>query len=218
MPRYRRLVVPGYPHHVTQRGVRRQKTFFDDRDYCSYLSLATDLLTSHSIEVLAYCLMPNHVHAVVIPQHDNSLASFFGKLHQRYAKYTNCRYDWSGHLWQNRFYSVVMDERHTLTALRYVERNPVRSGLVELPEDWQWSSARGNLGMTEDPLIRNRPALKFVSNWANYVSGSENPCEVAALRRMTGTGRPKGNKDFVAELESLSGRRIRMRSRGRPKK
>lgn len=218
MPRYRRLVVPDYPHHVTQRGVRRQKTFFDDRDYRAYLGIASDMLVSHSIDVLAYCLMPNHVHAVVIPRHDNSLASFFGKLHQRYAKYANCRYDWSGHLWQNRFYSVVMDERHTLTALRYVERNPVRSGLVDFPEDWQWSSARGNLGLTEDPLIPNRPALKIVSDWASYVSNSENLGELAALRRITGTGRPNGDRKFIDTLESLSGRRIRKRSRRRPKK
>ena len=217
MPRFRRLVVPSYPHHVTQRGVRRQKTFFDDQDYQTYRDIAKNLLSSHEIEILAYCLMPNHIHAVVVPRCGDVLANYFGKLHQMYAKYANCRYEWTGHLWQNRFYSVVMDERHTLTALRYVERNPVRSGLVNLVQDWRWSSARGNLGLLDDPLIPNRPALQIVSDWASYVSCSEKPQELATLRRATGTGRPKGNRNFIETLESISGRQIQLRPRGRPK-
>ena len=215
MPRFRRLVVPGYPHHVTQRGVRRQKTFFDARDYRHYLAVAEQLLRSHDIEILAYCLMPNHVHAVVVPAQTGSLAAFFGRLHQHYAKSTNSRYEWSGHLWQNRFYSVVMDECHTIAALRYVERNPVRSALVKQPQDWQWSSARGNLGLVYDPLIPGRPALEWVSDWANYVSASESSQDLKALRRATGTGRPSGSEGFIVALESATGRRIRTRPRGR---
>ena len=218
MPRFRRLVVPGYPHHVTQRGVRRQETFFDSQDYKTYREIAQNLLSSHEIEFLAYCLMPNHIHAVVVPRAGNELGSYFGKLHQMYAKYANSRYEWSGHLWQNRFYSVVMDEGHTLAALRYVERNPVRSGLVDRVQDWRWSSARGNLGLLEDPLVPNRPAVEIVPDWAGYVSGSEKPQELAALRRATGTGRPRGNPKFIETLESVTGRRIRLRPRGRQRK
>ncbi len=215
MPRFRRLVVPGYPHHITQRGVRRQKTFFDDRDYRAYLSIARSLLPGHSIEFLAYCLMPNHMHAVVVPGVQGDLAGFFGRLHHKYAKYANLRYDWSGHLWQNRFFSVVMDQRHTLSAMRYVERNPVRSGLVEAPQDWSWSSARGNLGLIDDPLIPGRPALSMVADWAGYVADNENQKDLAALRRTTGSGRPTGDDGFIDALEAASGRRIRKRSAGR---
>jgi putative transposase len=111
-----------------------------------------------------------------------------------------------------------MDERHTLVALRYVERNPVRSGLVDAPEDWQWSSAGGNLGLVDDPLIPDRPALNIVSDWPSYVSSPENMQELAALRRVTGTGRPVGEDSFIDTLESASGRRIRRRLRGRRKK
>ena len=215
MPKFRRLVVPGYPHHVTQRGVRKQTTFFDERDYRTYLSSATALLQTHPVEILAYCLMPNHIHAVVIPQRQDSLSGFFGKLHQHYATVTNLRYEWAGHLWQNRFFSVVMDERHTMTALRYVERNPVRSGLVKSPQDWPWSSARGNLGLRDDPLIPDRPALRIVKDWHKYLSAPENDLDLRKLRRETGTGRPSGTDQFIARMELLTGRQLRKRSAGR---
>ena len=218
MPRFRRLVVPGYPHHVTQRGVRRQTTFFDERDYRNYLAIARGLRPDCSLELLAYCLMPNHIHAVVIPRRQNSLAEFFGKLHHEYAVRTNCRYEWTGHLWQNRFFSVVMDERHTMTAMRYVERNPVRSGLVEAPHEWPWSSARGNLGLADDDLIIGRPALALVPDWAAYLSGPENEPDLSELRRLTGTGRPTGDDGFIETIESMSGRRVRKKVVGRRKK
>jgi putative transposase len=208
-------VVPGHPHHVTQRGVRRQNTFFDERDYRNYLTIAIGLRETCSLDILAYCLMPNHVHAVVIPRQTNSLATFFGKLHHEYAKRTNFRYEWTGHLWQNRFYSVAMDAHHTIAALRYVERNPVRSGLVSNPWDWPWSSARGNLGLTYDELIRGRPALNLVPNWATYLSGPENEPALAELRRLTGTGRPTGDDRFIDKIEALTGRRVRKKSVGR---
>ena len=218
MPRFRRLVVPGYPHHVTQRGVRRQRTFFDERDYRNYLAIARGLRPDYSLELLAYCLMPNHIHAVVIPREENSLAEFFGRLHQEYAKRTNFRYEWTGHLWQNRFYSVVMSSRHTITAMRYVERNPVRSGLVRAPDEWPWSSARGNLGLADDDLIAGRPALNIVPDWSAYLFGAENECDLRELRRVTGTGRPTGDDGFIETIESVSGRRVRKKAAGRRQK
>ena len=218
MPKFTRVVVPGHPHHITQRGVRRQTTFFDALDYQNYVRLAASLLRESSLEILAYCLMPNHIHAVVVPQRADSLALFFGKLHKRYAQQTNSRYEWTGHLWQNRFGSVVMDEQHTLTALRYVELNPVRSGLVEKPERWAWSSSRGNLGLLDDPLIPRRGALKIVPSWAEYLSTREDESALKQLRQQTGTGRPSGGPAFIEEIESITGRRIRRRTAGRRRK
>jgi putative transposase len=217
MARFRRLVVPGYPHHITQRGVRRQTTFFDELDYKRYLHIARSLLGDASLEIWTYCLMPNHIHAVVVPRERSSLAAYFGLLHKKYAELTNLRYDWAGHLWQNRFYSTVMDERHTLTALRYVERNPVRSGLVRNPEDWPWSSARGNLGLRDDPLLRGYPAHRLVPNWPEYLSCAETDANLRSLRKTTGTGRPTGDDAFIDRLEALSGRQIRRRRAGRRK-
>jgi putative transposase len=218
MARFRRLVVPGLPHHVTQRGVRRQTTFFDDLDYRRYLEIAKDLLPNSGLQIWAYCLMPNHIHAVVVPQQPDALAGYFGKLHKKYAQITNFRYEWSGHLWQNRFYSVVMDEQHTLTALRYVERNPVRSGITKYPQDWPWSSARGNLQRQSDPLIPGRPALSVVPNWSDYVSVPETDDDLKSLRKVTGTGRPCGDDGFIEKLERATGRKVRKRKAGRIKK
>jgi len=215
MPRFQRLVVPGFPHHVTQRGVRRQRAFFDEQDYRRYLNLARDLLGGATIRFLAYCLMPNHIHAVVVPKNENSLATFFGPLHKKYAQHTNLRYEWAGHLWQARFYSVAMAEEHALAAMRYVELNPVRSGLVDAPEQWPWSSARGNLGAVDDVLIPARPATALVDNWSDYLGLPESHEEVASLRRRTQTGRPDGDSDFVNRVESITGRNIRKLKGGR---
>jgi putative transposase len=218
MAKFARLVVPGYPHHVTQRGVRRQKTFFDALDYRNYQCLAETLLRESTLEILAYCLMPNHIHAVVVPERPDSLALFFGRLHKQYAQRTNLKYEWTGHLWQNRFGSVVMDEQHTLTALRYVELNPVRSGLAQKPEQWPWSSSRGNLGLVDDPLIPGRGALGIVPSWNRFLSTSENDDDINQLRRQTWTGRPTGTKRFIDSIESMTGRRVRPRKAGRKKK
>ncbi|MDJ0712312.1 MAG: transposase [Woeseiaceae bacterium] len=215
MPRFQRLVVPGFPHHVTQRGVRRQTTFFDEQDYRRYLNLARDLLDGAAIEILAYCLMPNHIHAVVVPEHDDSLANYFGPLHKRYAQHTNLRYEWAGHLWQARFYSVAMAAGHTLAAMRYVELNPVRSGLVDLPEQWPWSSARGNLGLVNDVLVPARRASTIVEDWQEFLAVPESQTEITNIRRHTQTGRPDGDVSFINEVESITGRRVRIRKPGR---
>lgn len=218
MPRFRRLVVPGYPHHVTQRGVRRQTTFFDDRDYQTYLRLAAKLLVESSLEIWTYCLMPNHVHAVVVPHNETGLATFFGPLHKLYAERTNLRYDWTGHLWQARYFSVPMSRGHALTAMRYVERNPLRSGLTRRPQDWAWSSARGNLGLVDDPLIPGRPACNLVSPWRDYIAAAERSEALTQIRDLTRTGRPNGDEPFIDKLESLTGRRIHRRPAGRNRK
>lgn len=218
MPRFPRLVVPGYPHHVTQRGVRRQTTFFDKSDYRAYLRLAAKLLEDVEIEIWAYCLMPNHIHAIVEPGTADCLSRFFSQLHRRYARRTNERHDWRGHLWQERFYSVVMDEAHVMSAMRYVELNPVRAGICRAPQDWPWSSARGNLGLSVDPLVARTRTRSLVSSWAEYLSTDEIVDELSDIRQQTRTGRPDGDPGFVKGLEALTGRHIRRKRPGRPRK
>lgn len=215
MPKFRRLVVPGYPHHVTQRGVRRQTTFFDDVDYQAYVDLAAGLLIDFSIEIWAYCLMPNHIHAVVVPHDEKSMSAFFARLHQQYARRTNLRQEWSGHLWQKRFYSVVLDERHTYAAMRYVELNPVRGGISRKAADWRWSSARGNLGLVEDPIVLRDQTRPIIGDWKSYLDEPDDEERLMGLRRQTATGRPDGNDRFIDELESATGRRIRKQRAGR---
>ena len=214
MPRFPRLVVPGYPHHVTQRGVRRQRTFFDRRDYLAYLRLVKKGLGEAGIQIWAYCLMPNHIHAVVVPDAEECLSGFFAPLHRRYARRTNQRYEWRGHLWQERFYSVVMEEAHALAAMRYVELNPVRARLCESPVDWPWSSAKGNLGLEFDPIIDRSKTKNIISNWREYLGETEAAEELNDLRRQTLSGRPDVNVQFIRNLEALTGRRIRKKRPG----
>jgi putative transposase len=128
MARMPRLVIPGYPHHVTQRGNRRMRTFFSVDDYQYYLKLMARTKAEAGAEIWAYCLMPNHIHAVVVPQYADSLAKLFQHVHRKYSRYINIRQEWRGHLWQERFHSFVMDESHLLRAVRYVERLEVLTG------------------------------------------------------------------------------------------
>lgn len=214
MPRFQRLVVEGFPHHVTQRGVRRQKTFFADRDYRAYLDIAHGELADSQLAVLAYCLMPNHVHFVVIPQDKRAFSRFFCEVHKRYARRTNALNDWKGHLWQQRFYSVVMDERHCAAAMRYVELNPVRAGLVARASDWPWSSARANLGHHGDDLVDTARTGDLVANWEEYLADTPADAELANIRRQTRIGRPEGDSDFIDLLEQRTGRRLRRRKPG----
>ena len=115
--------MPGVPHHVTQRGNRRQKTFFTKEDYSAYLNLMADWCGQFGVEIWAYCLMPNHVHLIAVPEREDSLAQAIGEAHRRYTRRINFRKGWRGHLWQGRFSSYPMDDVYLMAAVRYVELN-----------------------------------------------------------------------------------------------
>ena len=148
------------PHHVTQRGNRRQQTFFGEEDYQHYLELISRFCRAEQVAIRAYCLMPNHVHLIVVPQSAESLRRAIGEAHRRYTRWINFREGWRGHLWQGRFASFVMDEDHLLTAARYVELNPVRAGLVQAPSRYRWSSAAAHLRRRDDVLVQVAPLLQ----------------------------------------------------------
>lgn len=103
MPRMARLVIPGYPHHITQRGCRRQQTFFEPADYRAYMDLVASRKTDAGVDIWGYCLMPNHVHLIAVPLHESSLAKLFRTVHRKYSLQVNAAHDWRGHLWQERF-------------------------------------------------------------------------------------------------------------------
>lgn len=214
-----RLVIPEYPHHVTQRGSRRQQTFFSEYDYRMYVDLLSKAREGADIEVWAYCLMPNHIHMVVVPKRRDSLAEFFGQAHCTYARVINAREGWQGHLWQERFHSYVMDERHLLAAVRYTELNPVRAGLCESPVEWPWSSHRAHLSGEDDKLVIVSPMLSRISDWTKFVrSEDEDVQRFAQIRKLSRTGCPGGSDRFISDLELLVGRKLGRRKPGRPKK
>lgn len=143
MARIARIVAPDIPHHITQRGNQKQKTFFCYEDYQLYLDLLAQWCRHFQVEIWAYCLMPNHVHLIAVPSTQKSLAKAIGKTHERYTRHVNFREGWRGHLWQGRFASYPMDEPHLLAATRYIELNPVKANIVACPQEQRQSAFNG---------------------------------------------------------------------------
>jgi putative transposase len=215
MARLPRVVIPGIPHHVTQRGNGRQPTFFEHADYALYLDLLAAAAERAHAEVWAYCLMPNHVHIVLTPSDEDGLWRTFGELHRRYTGYINARARTTGHLWQGRYGSVAMDEAHFVTALRYVALNPVRAGLVKRPEDWAWSSTRALIAGEDDHVVTVAPALERVGDFAAFLGEDfDEALGYAALRKAESVGRPVGSQEWLAEMEARTGKVLAAGKRG----
>ena len=214
MARIPRVVIPGIPHHVTQRGNRRQRVFFCDDDYRLYRNLAAEFCRENDVSVLAYCLMPNHTHLVLTPADKDGLHRAVGEVHRRYTRHVNFAHDWRGYLWQGRFASFPMDEAHLYRAVRYVELNPVAANLCRRPEHWPWSSSRAHLNVEDDELVDIMPLQAKISNWEKYLSEEfDNDQETFSMHERT--GRPLGSDAFIGELERISGRRLRPKKAGR---
>jgi putative transposase len=218
MAKLARLVVPGLPHHITQRGNRRQQTFFCEEDYAAYVELMADWCVERGVEIWAYCLMPNHVHLIAVPQSEDGLRRAIGEAHRRYTRRINFREKWRGYLWQGRFASFVMDEPYLLAAVRYVELNPVRAGLAVDAAQWPWSSAGAHLSGRDARLVRVAPMLAMVADWRGLLNSAVREEEIRDIREHGRTGCPLGNASFVECLERTIGRILRPSKPGRPSK
>jgi putative transposase len=218
MARLARVVVPGVAHHVTQRGNRRQETFFNEDDYAAYLSLLGEWCGRCGVEVWAYCLMPNHVHLIVVPDSEDGLRRGLGEAHRRYTRRVNFREGWRGHLWQGRFASFAMDERYLLRAARYVEMNPVRAKLCRVPWRWRWSSASAHVAGRDDGLVRVAPLLERVKDWRELLLEAVEADDAERLRRHERTGRPLGSPAFLDRIEVTLERIVRPAKPGRKPK
>ena len=171
MARIARVVVPGVPHHIVQRGVRRMDVFFTNEDREAYIYYLAEQGERFGIRYLAWCLMTNHVHLIGIPQHESSLALGIGEAHRRYTRRINFREGWRGYLFQGRFHSCPLDGDYVLAAVRYVLRNPVRAGIVGAPWDYRWSSARWCVGIaSDDPLAIRSELLEDIEDWSAFLS------------------------------------------------
>ncbi len=216
MPRRDRCVLPEVACHITQRGVDRRTTFSCDPDRNTYLRLLRDNLQDAQVAILGYCLMSNHVHLVAVPERQDSLAVLLRRVHGRYAQYYNTRTGRTGHLWQNRYFACVLDEGHLWAALAYVERNPVRAGIVLSPAEYRWSSAAAHLSGVDESRILDMAwwAREVPPEWGRTLA-EDDPGGTAELRRCTYAGRPFGGEDF---LQQMSRRFGRYWTPGRPKK
>ncbi|MGQ0383241.1 MAG: transposase [Gammaproteobacteria bacterium] len=206
---------------MTQRGNRRGQVFFAEVDYHTYLKWLCQYSARHRLEVLAYCLMPNHVHLVAVPGRPDSLQRAIGQLHRRYAQNLNHHRVWQGHVWQGRYFSCPLDEPYVWAAIRYVERNPVKAGLAGRAEGYPWSSARAHCGLREDPVLSASASWQrqfdAIGDWSRWLAAGDSPGRIAELRNRTRQCMPCGSATFIETLEANSGRALRPQARGRPR-
>jgi putative transposase len=219
MARLARVVIPGLAHHVTQRGNGRQKVFFSDEDYALYLRLISDACTAARVTCLGFCLMPNHVHLILVPADENGLRAALSKANRAYAGRINARRKMTGHFWQGRYGSVALDDAHLHEALRYVLMNPVKAKLVAKPEAWAWSSARAYLKGKDDGLTKPRKMLKVIGDLRAYLGEMPDRTRLDRLLAAETIGRPAAEPTFIKALEIQTGRILLPEKRGpKPKK
>jgi putative transposase len=214
MARLARVVIPGHPHHVTQRGNGRARTFFDDADYALYRDLLAAHCRAAAVEVWAWCLMPNHVHLILVPSDPDGLRRALAPVHRHYAGIIQARRKRTGHFWQGRFGAVAMDESHLAAALRYVSLNPVRARLVGRAQDWRWSSARAHLRGKNDGVTALAPIRDRFPSFADLLASEPEADLFDALRAAESIGRPLGNDGFLARIERQTGRVLKPGRRG----
>jgi putative transposase len=220
MARIARVIAVGYPHHITQRGNNRQAVFSNDSDKEKYLTLIKTHSEKYNLEILAYCLMTNHVHFIVVPKEDVSISNTFNYAHMRYSQYFNKKKNMCGHLWQGRFYSCIMDKNHIYAGVRYIERNPVRARLVKEPWQYTWSSAKIHCGVEKEDAIGVQKLFKYTEldkDWKQFISSQDNKEEIDLFRSSTLKGIPLGDNKFVVKLEKMLNRVLHIKPVGRPK-
>ena len=212
MPRSARIVVPDVAHHVTQRGNRQQQLFFSDGDYRAYLQILAISLGKHATRCFAYCLMPNHVHLMLVPSSIDGLRATLSSAHTTYAQRVNREQAATGHLFQGRFASYPMDEVHMMVAARYIENNPVKAGMVEHAELWPWSSARAHISKQADGFTDLAALGADVKNWRAMLEGGLEAADQIDASLLS--GRPLAESNWI-EAKGLA---VMRRTRGRPRK
>lgn len=214
MPGRPRIVVPGVPHHITQRGARKQTVFFTEEDYAYYKSLLGTFCARGGVSILAWCLMPNHVHVVAIPDNSDSLRAAFAPLNRTYAQTMNRREGWRGHLWQSRFASVPLDDQYAVAAMRYADLNPVRAGLVQHPSQYRWSSARAHAEVKSDGLTDLAACLRYSDDLRGLVESALEEDIQSRFRKHETSGLPLGKDSFLDRIAASTGSKVRPEKRG----
>src|SRR5688572_9810138 len=218
MPRHTRAVFSGLPHHVTQRGNHRDRVFFSKGDEKAYLSLLHAYATVNEVQIVAYCLMPNHIHLVLVPRTVDSIHLALRAIHSQYAQRVNRMRGQKGHLWQGRYFSSPLDANYFRNAVRYVELNPVRAGMVPRAEEYAWSSAAAHCGLRYDPLLALDQQFSSLfpgtSGWARWLAEGIPVDALDALRNHGHRNLPCGSTEFVSKLKGTMGRDLTFRTRG----
>ena len=214
MARLARVILPEYPHHIIQRGNRRQDVFFCDYDYLFYLDLLKQWCDSEGVKIWAYCLMTNHVHLILKPSQTSNLSKAIAETHRRYTRIINFRENWRGYLWQGRFSSYAMDERYLLKATANVELKPVKAKIVAFAWDYRWIRVHAHLN-GEDPqkIVEPKKLLDICGDWHDYLMQSQSTFDTTFEQHLN-TGRPLGDDSFIKKIEILLGRDLKKKKPG----
>ena len=223
MARIARAVAVGYPHHITQKGNYGQKIFHSNTDRIKYLNWINEYSKKYKLIIISYCLMSNHVHMIVIPLKQESLAQLFKIVHTRYAQYLNKKRGKRGHLWKGRYYSCILDETLLFTAIKYVERNPVAAGMIACAWQYKWSSAAIHSGIRQSQILKLLPLNEYLgihpNEWKKELSSPSCADSVEKLEKSTRQGIPYGDNSFIAKMELLTGKNFTPEKPvGRPRK
>ncbi len=218
MPREARVVCVGVPYHVTQRGNFRMNIFEEDVDREKYLEFFLMYKAEFGVKVYAWCLMSNHVHFIVEPSTERGLADLFKFTHMRYSQYFNKKRGVVGHLWQGRFFSSALDSDHLYEALRYVELNPLRAGIVNRIDGYVWSSMKEHLTGKGKLRLDDVSEHIEIEDWRAYLREKADEELVNNIRKKTKVGKPLGDSKFIKRIEKLTGRSFSLGKGGRPKK
>jgi len=220
MPRIARAVAPGFPHHIVQRGINRGEVFLSPEDRGVYLYLLKNYAEKWNTSILSYCLMTNHVHLLAKPSEDESLHKMMQGIALCYTQHINRKYRRTGRLWESRYHSCIVDQESYLWAVaRYIEQNPVRSMLVERPEEYAYSSARAHLDLFHDPILgEDLFAEGLQHGYVEFMRSAVPVEQITAIRKSSRTGRPLGTTTFVGEIERRLAKRLTALPVGRPRK
>ena len=218
MARIARVVIPDYSHHIIHRGNRREKVFFNQDDKQAYLDSLTKYAEKYGIEFWAYCLMDNHVHFIAVPKKEDSFSRGLAQTHKDYTRRINFRNNWRGHLWEGRFKSCVLSQKHLYAAVRYIERNPVRAAMVKNAQDYPWSSAKAHVNRTKDKLLSDNFLVEEITSWKDYLSDDSDDKKGDLFVGHVDTGRPLGDEGFIKKLEAIVGRTLGRKKPGPKKK
>lgn len=225
MARLARLTVPGYPHHIIQRGNNRQAIFASPDDYRELLALVDEHAGKCSVAVHAYVLMSNHFHVLATPETSEGIPAMMQAVGRRYVRYFNQRQQRTGTLWEGRYRSTLIQaERHLLACMAYIDLNPVRAGIAEQAPDYPWSSHGHSIGRRHDRLITPHPLYWELGNtpfsreaaYASLVQAGVSDQEERALTDSALRGWALGERDYVAELQQRTERRVSQARAGRP--
>ena len=217
MARLARVVVPKLPHHIVQRGNRNQKVFFNDIDRQTYLDYLKRYAKPAGIKIWAYCLMDNHVHILAVPNDSKSLATGFSDAHRRYSRYVNFNNGWRGYLWEGRFKSYPLSQRHLFAAMRYIETNPVKAGIVQNAWEYPWSSAQAHVFNSDNPLLDDNFLTTEIPDWKSFLLQNDRSKQ-CYFEKHANTGRPLGDNHFIRMVEKLTNRTLTKKKPGRQPK